>query len=126
MNFGAPGCAAVERPSSWLTPLPELKLARISTNLLRLRAASRKPAATVQVHDSEKILREMPAEDAREIFGQEVTAEWSPEQAVEELRKQRGLQNSQPSRTVKFDFDGRRGELSDKAAACGLIVLAQR
>ena len=37
-----------------------------------------KPSATVQVHDSEKILREMPPQDAREIFGEEITAEWSP------------------------------------------------
>jgi hypothetical protein len=33
------------------------------------------PSATVQVHDSEKILREMPPEDARALFGEEVTAE---------------------------------------------------
>ena len=78
------------------------------------------PSATVQVHDSEKILREMPPEDARALFGEEVTAEWSPEQAVEELRKQRSLQNSQPSKTVKFDFDGCRGEQTDKAAAADL------
>src|SRR5580692_8315198 len=79
-----------------------------------------KPSATVQVHDSEKILREMPPQDAREIFGEEITAEWSPEVAVEELRKQRSLQNSQPNKTVKFDFDGRRGEQTDKAAASDL------
>ena len=79
-----------------------------------------KPAATVQVHDSEKILREMPPQDAREIFGEEITAAWSAEQAVEELRKQRSLQNSQPNKTVKFDFDSRRGEQTDKAAASDL------
>jgi hypothetical protein len=76
-----------------------------------------KPAAVIPVHDSEKVLREMPPEDARSIFGEEVSAEWSPEQAVEELRKQRNLQNSQPSKTVKFDFDSRRGEQTDKQAA---------
>ena len=78
------------------------------------------PAATVQVHNSEKILREMPPEDAREIFGHEVTAEWSPEQAVEELRKQRSLQNSQPNRTVAFARDGRRSTQTDKEAASDL------
>jgi hypothetical protein len=80
-----------------------------------------KPAAVVPVHDSEKVLREMPPQDAREIFGEEITAEWSPEQAVEELRKQRSLQNSQPNRTVRFDRDGRRTEQqTDKAAAADL------
>ena len=89
----APGCAAIEGPAPWLIPLPLNNLARISTNRLRPKAASRKPAATVQVHDSEKILREMPPQDAREIFGEEITAEWSPEHAVKALHRQRGLQN---------------------------------
>jgi hypothetical protein len=59
-----------------------------------------KPAATVQIHDSEKILRELPPETARELFGEEVTAEWSPADAVKE-HKQRGQQGQQPNNTVR-------------------------
>jgi hypothetical protein len=79
-----------------------------------------KPAATVQVHDSERILREMPPEDAREIFGEEITAEWSPEDAVKALHRKRGQQGEQPNNTVAFARDGRRSTQTDKEAASDL------
>jgi hypothetical protein len=85
-----------------------------------------KPAAVVPIHDSEKILREMPPEAAREIFGEEITAEWSPADAVKELHKKRGQQGEQPNNTVRFDRDGRRTEQQTDKQAAGDLSFSRR